>query len=165
MKNVEDPFSDKQGTTLLEGIAKELSGVDTDDFTGMVRRIAEIDDELSRRGIDPLVKEKDMLRKALKDAMLSNNKDMVFDELSNHEAVLQQRSSDSWDVDKFMIMLSPSQRNRYIVTTPSLSESAIKDGIKNGDLSRAELEAKGAVVKKPGAKALYVRARKQEDDA
>ena len=157
MKNVEDPFADKQNKVVAKEKPSEI------DVGNIINRLAEIEDELSRRGIDPLIKEKDILRKTLKDYMTTCDSEMEYDEVSNHESVLVQRFKDSWSVPTFEDMLSPSQCIRYI--EKSVAEGAVKDGIKNGDLSRAELEAKGAVVKKPGAKALYVRARKQEDDA
>ena len=153
----DSPFDDGK-STLLEGIAKELSGVDEDDIAGMIRRIAEVDDELSSRGIDPLVKEKEELRKALKKYMLKHEIDTSFDETSGWEAVMTPRSHDVWDLDALSSSLSPAQRKRYI--RKMLDETAVKGGIENGDLSRAQLEVKGAVRKEVGQKALYVRERK-----
>ena len=154
----ESPFNDDKGTSLLEGSAKELSGVDEDDIAGMIRRIAEVDDELSSRGVDPLVKEKEELRKALKKYMLDHDMKASFDEVSGWEAVMTPRSHDVWDMDVFSSLLSPTQKKRYI--RRMIDETAAKEGIANGDLSRAQLEAKGAVYKEAGQKALYVRERK-----
>ena len=156
--DTDSPFDDDKDTSLLEGIAKELSGVDVDDIAGMIRRIAEVDDELSSRGVDPLVKEKEELRKTLKKYMLKHKIDTSFDETSGWEAVMIPRSYDVWDMDAFSSLLSPTQKKRYI--RRMIDETAAKEGIANGDLSRAQLEAKGAVRKEAGQKALYVRERK-----
>ena len=156
--DTDSPFDDDKDTSLLEGIAKELSGVDVDDIAGMIRRIAEVDDELSSRGVDPLVKEKEELRKALKKYMLKHEIDTSFDETSGWEAVMTPRSHDVWDMDAFSSLLSSAQKKRYI--RRMIDETAAKEGIANGDLSRAQLEAKGAVRKEAGQKALYVRERK-----
>ncbi len=131
-------------------------------FELLIRRLAEIEDEIASRGIEDLLKEKEALRKALKDAMTRSESKEEYDETSNHEAVLMQRTKESWDVDILQALLSPAQRKRYIIK--SVSEGAVKDGIKNGDLSRGELEAKGAVRKTPGSVALYVRERSKDQD-
>ncbi|KKL06539.1 hypothetical protein LCGC14_2595050, partial [marine sediment metagenome] len=34
--DTESPFEDNKGSSLFEGIAKELSGVDEDDIAGMI---------------------------------------------------------------------------------------------------------------------------------
>ena len=156
MSITKDPFDDKMNFKPSTPTPKEV------DVAGLIMRLAEIDDELRSRGIDPLVKEKDRLRKMLKDYMLAHEVDKTYDETSNHEGVLMQRFSDTWDVDVFEKMLSPAQRARYI--TEVVAEGAVKDGVKNGDLSRGKLEAEGAVTKTPGTVALYVRERKEEED-
>lgn len=158
----DSPFEDKEGTPLFEGTAKELSGVDGDDIAGMIRRIAEVDDELSSRGIDPLVKEKEELRKALKNYMLKHDIETSFDETSGFEAVLTTRSYDMWDIDALSSLLSPAQRKRYV--RMMVDETAVRGGIENGDLSRAKLEAKGAVRKEAGQRALYVRERRKQKE-
>ncbi len=165
MREVKDPFSEeRQGAgagfgKMDKAVAKE-KGPDLD-VSGAIRRPAEIEDELSRRGIDPLEKEKARLRKALKEYMDAAASEAEYDETSNHEAVLVQRFSDAWDVDALKAMLTPAQRGRYIAE--SVSVGAVGDGVKNGDLSRGELEAGGAVAKVPGAKALYVREKKDNE--
>ena len=156
--DTDSPFDDSEGNSLKQVSAKELSGVDEDDIAGMIRRIAEVDDELSSRGVDPLVKEKEELRKALKKYMLKHEINTSFDETSGWEAVLTPRSYDVWDMDAFSSLLSPTQKKRYIKRM--IDEAAAKEGIANGDLSRAQLEAKGAVRKEAGQKALYVHERK-----
>lgn len=155
MSGVQDPFEDKMNKKASTPPPKEI------DVAGLIMRLAEIDDELRSRGIDPLVKEKDRLRKILKDYMLAHEVDKTYDETSNHEGVLVQRFSDAWDVEAFAKMLSPSQLARYLTTV--VAEAAVKDGVKNGDLSRGKLEAEGAVTKTPGSIALYVRERKEEE--
>ena len=167
--NVEDPFSEERreagaGVGKMGKAAAE-KGRPGLDVPGAIRRLAEIEDELSRRGIDPLEKEKARLRKALKEYMDAVASEAEYDETSNYEAVLVQRFSDAWDVDALKAMLNPQQRGRYIAE--SVSVGAVGDGLKNGDLSRGELEAGGAVAKRQGSKALYVRERKEEgkDDA
>ncbi len=129
-----------------------------DDLSGIVRRIAAIEDELDRRGADPLIKEKEELRKTLKQQMLASGDDKVFDEVSEWEAVITERSFDDWNVNRLEQVLTQSQLARYVKRM--VDESAIKEGIKNGDLSRPTLEKAGAVKKQPGTKALYVRKRK-----
>ena len=131
-------------------------------LTELIRRVAEIEDELERRGADPLVKEMDTLKKTIKEHMLGEGLDEAYDEVSEYEAVIQQRSSETWHAPALKDILSPSQRKRYLVIQESVDTTAVAEGIKNGDLSRAELEYKGAVTRTPGAKALYVRRRKEK---
>jgi hypothetical protein len=164
MKSVEDPFAEAgPGFGKMDKVVAKPDKGPHLDVGNVIRRLAEIEDELSRRGLDPLEKEKAKLRKALKDYMDRLASEVEYDETSGWEAVLVQRFSDTWDVDAFKAVLTPQQRGRYIAET--VSTGAVGDGIKNGDLSRGELEAGGAVTKKPGAKALYVRERKETDDA
>ncbi|HEC64446.1 MAG TPA: hypothetical protein ENI23_04050 [bacterium] len=132
-----------------------------EELSDIVRRIAEIEDELDSRGLDQLVKEKEDLRKKLKSSMLDTNTKMVYDEESEFEAVLTERSSDIWDMKILEEILTQTQLARYVKRM--VDESAIKDGIKNGDLSRPTLEKLGAVEKRAGAKALYIRARKNNE--
>ncbi len=159
--NVEDPFA-KAGAghgKMDKVVAKEKGPAP--DVPGVIRRLAEIEDELSRRGIDPLEKEKARLRKVLKDHMSQCGSEVEYDETSNYEAVLVQRFSDLWDVDALKALLTPAQRGRYIAE--SVSIGAVGDGLKNGSLSRGSLEASGAVARVPGSKALYIRERKEEE--
>ncbi len=168
MNGVKDPFGDKltahdDGT--VEGKmnhAHSKSTSPTIDIELVIRRLAEIEDEIASRGIESLLKEKDALRKALKNVMTLSESEKEYDETSNHEAVLVQRFKDSWDMPTFEKMLTPAQRKRYI--TKAVSEGAVADGIKNGDLSRGRLESEGAVAKTPGTVALYIRERKEEAD-
>ena len=90
--------------------------------------------------------------------MLKHDIKTSFDETSGWEAVMTPRSHDVWDLDALSSLLSPTQKKRYI--RRMIDETATKEGIDNGDLSRAQLEAKGAVRKEVGQKALYVRERK-----
>ena len=131
---------------------------DSTAFELIVRRLAEIEDELSSLGAEKLNKEKNDLRSSLKDFMAKNEVDSVYDETSNFEAVMTPRSHDVWNMNAFSSLLSPTQKKRYI--RRMIDEAAAKEGIANGDLSRAQLEAKGAVRKEAGQKALYVRERK-----
>lgn len=146
----ENPFDDKD---------IPLATARPDDLSGIVRRIAAIEDELDRRGADPLIKEKDTLRKTLKEQMLSANRDKIFDEVSEWEAVITNRSKDVWDIDRLEQFLTQSQLRRYV--KKMVDESAVKEGIKVGDLSRPTLERQGVVKKQPGVKALYVRKRQE----
>ncbi len=162
-EDVKDPFADKMAVHDDKMSFKPSVAPPKDvDVSGIIRRLAEIENEIASRGIEDLLKEKEALRKALKDAMTRSESKEEYDETSNHEAVLMQRTKESWDVDILQALLSPAQRKRYIIK--SVSEGAVKDGIKNGDLSRGELEAKGAVRKTPGSIALYVRERSKDQD-
>ncbi len=162
-EDVQDPFADKLTAHNDEKMdhAHSKEPPKQIDFKLVIRRLAEIEDEIASRGIEDLLKEKEALRKALKDAMTRAKSEVEYDETSNCEAVLIQRFKDSWDLSVFEKMLTPAQRRRYIVK--SIFEGAITDGVKNGDLSRGELESKGAVCKAPTSPALYVRERKEEE--
>lgn len=130
----------------------------------IVRRLAEIKDELASRGLDPLIKEEEELRKLLKDYMLSNQVDEVYDENSNYQAVFIQRYEDIWQVPILKKIISKTQRERYVEERVNLK--GVQEGVKTGDLSRAVLEQKGAVKRQAkGKPALYVREKRQEDDA
>ena len=159
MGEFKDPFSDLKQDKV---VAKEKFPEGIINTASIIRRLAEIEDELSRRGIDPLEKEKTKLKKTLKDYMLKYEQEMAYDETSGWEATLIQRSSDVWDVDALKDILSTKQKKRYIAE--SVHVGAVEAGIKSGDLKRPSLEKAGAVVRNPGSKALYVRARKEEND-
>jgi hypothetical protein len=138
---------------------------DDTSITGLIRRLAAIDDELASRGIDPLAKEQTAKKKSLKNTMLKGDVKEAFDEVSEWEAVLTPRSSDEWDIEKLKAVLTPSQRKRYIVKQEVILFDLLAEGLKNGDLKRAELEYKGAVTKVPTSLALYVRHRKPPKEA
>ena len=155
-----DPFDD--GTvTRVPGCDMESSA---DAIAGMVQRVAEIEDELARRGADPLLRELDGLKKGIKERMLAGGLDEVFDEVSEYEAVIQQRSSDEWDAAALERALNAGQRRRYLVVETRVDTAAVAEGVKNGDLSRGELEVWGAVRKALSSKALYVRKRRVQED-
>jgi len=156
----EDPFAYEAEPVFRRAAVVTVSGVDA--VTGMIQRVAEIEDELDRRGADPLLDEMKELKERIKKTMLESDVDEIFDEVSEYEAVLQQRSSETWHASTLKGVLNPSQRKRYLVIREDVDMAAVAEGIKNGDLSRAELEYKGAVTRTPGAKALYVRKRKEK---
>lgn len=169
MEKVTDPFADGALKAHDDGTIKsKMDHAHSKeppkqiDFEYVIRRLAEIEDELKSRGANELIEEKDMLRKALKKAMLDAETVNEYDETSNYEGVLVPQTSDVWNVNKFEKLLSPAQRKRYIEKAPI--KDAVKDGIKSGDLSRGALEYKGAVRKAPGTPKLYVRERKDEID-
>ncbi|KKL92103.1 hypothetical protein LCGC14_1888000 [marine sediment metagenome] len=153
----DNPFGEPQ--TKVESIddSAEL------DFLKVVRRLAEIDDEVKRRGLDPLLKEKEELRNLLKEHMLKDKKEEVYDETSNWEAVFVQRFEDVWNVGVLKKMLKPAQRARYIIE--QVIPKGVAEGIETGDLSRVTLEKGGALKQsKKGNPALYVRERKPEEE-
>ena len=164
--DIQDPFADKVTAHDDGTIESKMNHAHSKeppkqiDFEYVVRRLAEIEDELKSRDVTDLIDEKDKLRKALKKAMLDAGSASKYDEMSNYEGVLVPQTSDVWDVNKFEKMLSPMQRKRYIEKAPI--KDAVKDGIKSGDLSRGALEYKGAVTKLPSAPKLYIRERKSE---
>ncbi len=168
-EDVQDPFADKMTAHDDGNVENKMDHAHSKSIPPpincelVIRRLAEIEDEIASRGIEDLLKEKEALRKALKDAMTRSKSEEEYDETSNHEAVLMQRFSDSWDLPVFEKMLTPAQRKRYLIK--SVSEGAVKDGIKNGDLSRGRLESKGAVAKVQGSLALYVRERKADGES
>jgi hypothetical protein len=166
---VADPFADGAVEAHDDGTAKgkmdhahAKEAPPTVDFEVVIRRLAEIEDEIVRRGVEDLLAEKEELRKTLKDAMKRARSEEEYDEVSGHEAVLVQRTADVWDVGKFRDGLTAAQRKRYLVE--AIADGAVRDGIKNGDLSRGELESNGSVTKVPGSLALYVRERKEDND-
>ena len=133
------------------------------DFLKVVRRLAEIDDEVKSRGVDSLLKEKEELRNLLKEHMLKDKRSAVYDETSNWEAVFVQRFEDVWNVSVLKKMLKPAQRARYIVE--QVIPKGVAEGIETGDLSRVTLEKGGALRQsKKGSPALYVRERKPEEE-
>lgn len=132
------------------------------DLSEMTRRVAEIEDELASRGADPLIEEMAELKKGIKERMLAEGRECVFDEVSEYESVLVDRARDVWDAKTLEVMLKPAQRRRYIVM--SVDTDAIKTGVKSGDLSRAKMEKNGAVRKEPMGPALYVRKRKPKEE-
>ena len=154
----DDPFS--SALTLLKSLSSGETKTKALAVVAMILRVAEIEDELERRGADSLIDEMAGLKKQIKETMIEEGVEEVYEETSGYEAVLQQRTSEAWDLFNLKRMLSPAKQQRYIVVEESIDHSAVAEGLKNGDLSRAELEYKGAVRKVPGSKALYVRRRK-----
>ena len=153
----DNPFEEPQTKVVQVDDDSEL------DFLKVIRRLAEIDDEIKSRGLDPLLKEKEELRELLKKHMLQDKRDVVYDETSNWEAVFVQRFEDTWNVGVLKKMLKPAQRARYIVE--QVLPKGVTEGIKTGDLSRATLEKGGAVKRQPkGKPALYVKERKPEEE-
>lgn len=158
----EDPFCcAKPEYTDKDLVAASGGG---DELPYIIRRLAEIKDELDSRGIDPLVKEQDDLKKKLKKIMITREVDSAYDETSNFEAVLIGRSSEKWDVGNFKKAVPGKKHARYIQVVESLDMAAVKEGLHNGDLTRARLEKWNAVKKMPTSVALYVRERKQDDE-
>ena len=124
-----------------------------------INRYAAIKDELNSLGAEKLIAEADDIHAKVKEIMYDGGPSLAHDETSNFEAVLSApRSSDVWDLVKFRKALKPAQRSRYIVD--AIASGAVKDGLANGDLSRAHLEKKGAVRKEYGSRALSIRERK-----
>lgn len=172
-KKIESPFDDEQPRPCLtEEEARQVAEFEAErgvrkpkkpqDLPEMTRRVAEIEDELARRGADPLIEEMAELKKDIKTRMLAENRECVFDEVSEYESVLVDRARDVWDAGAFEVMLKSTQKKRYI--TKSVDTDAVKTGVKSGDLSRAKMEKNGAVRKEPMGPALYVRKRKSEEE-
>ena len=126
-------------------------------------RCAAIEDELESLGIKKLRDEQEQLKKSIKAWLIEaklkgfvKNDVAYHDEESNWEAILSERTKDEWNLSNFRDILSNKQQKRYI--KEQVDKEAIKDGISNGDLSRAKLE-NGSVVKVHQSYALYVRER------
>ena len=130
----------------------------------MIRRCAEIEDELKSIGAAKLMNERDAIKHNIREIFITEHAqgESFYDEVSNWEAVSQMRTKDEWDIEKLRGELTSNQKTRYI--TLHEDKDAIKEGIANGDLSRAKLESVGAVNKVPYSYALYVRERKTSDD-
>ena len=161
-EDIQDPFADKvtaHNPEKMDYVHSKETPKQVD-FVYVIQRLAEIEDEIKRRGIQELIDEGAELRKVLKDAMIAASTNVEYDETSNYEAVIVQRTKDAWDVDLFKSLLSKSQKKRYI--TEIADEVVIKAGFKTGDLSRGYLEAKGAVKKVSTSLALYVKERKAD---
>ena len=125
-----------------------------------VQRYAAVKDELVRCGAETLLAELDSIHAKVKEIMADGGPDLAYDETSNYEAVLgAPRRVEIWDLASFRKALKPSQRSRYIVE--AIAAGAVSDGLKNGDLSRATLEQKGAVRVEAGSRALTIRERKK----
>ena len=166
-KKIESPFDDEApGAAAAEAGGESAFGLDpatmARDLPLATRRIAEIEDELARRGADPLIAEMAELKKAIKARMIAEKRECVFDEVSEWESVLVDRSRDVWDAGAFEAMLKPTQRKRYV--TKSVDTDAVKVGVKSGDLSRAKMERNGAVHREPMGPALYVRKRQPKEE-
>ncbi len=134
-----------------------------------IRRCAAIEDELESLGANKLLKEQKELKTSIKEWLIGNKEksklepetDIAFyDEVSNWQATVSERSKDEWDLENLRSTLSNKQKTRYI--TLHADKGAIKEGIDNGDLSRAKLESVGAVKKVPFTYALHIKARKQD---
>lgn len=158
----DNPFDELD---VLEEVKEPEEADLVDSLTSIVRRLAAIEDELSRRGAEKLNKEKKTLRDKLKKLMLDNELNLVFDETSNFEGVLKQRHTDHWDEKKFRESVDKKKQKRYIRVIPRREEldvGAVVEGVKNGDLSLARLTVDGAFTRTPTTKALYVQEREDE---
>jgi hypothetical protein len=161
----DNPFDDLDIPELNKQISphKDLT---IDRAAKMINRLAAIEDELARRGNDALLKEKKKLREQLKKLMLDQEVNLTYDETSNFEGVLSQRHEDTWDLNRFKESVPKSKFKRYIQIIPKteqLDVAAVVEGVKNGDLSLAQLTVDGAFTRTPTSKALYVKER--EDDS
>ena len=133
-----------------------------------IRRCAAIEDELKSLGATKLLKEQKELKDSIKRWLIGHKEDTVdhgqsiafYDEVSNWQATVSERTRDEWDLGKLSNELTNKQRKRYI--TLQADKDAIKEGIDNGDLSRANLEKVAAVSRQPYSYALYIRERKQD---
>lgn len=161
---VKDPFEDLEITEPVVEATK-----DTDLFGQLskkINRLAEIEDELDSRGNDDLLKEQKKLKAEVKKLMLSNDLNFAYDEASNYEGVLSQRHTDTWDEEKFKTSVPKKKHKRYFRVIPKHEELdvvAVIEGVKNGDLSLAQLTVDGAFAREPTNKALYVREREKDD--
>ena len=143
----------------------------SDEVPEAIRRLAAIEDELESLGANKIIIEKGKLRAQLKTyltglvecstSLTIKGGAEVYDEVSNWEAIVLQRKKDEWDLEKLRGELTNKQKTRYI--TLHADKDAIKEGISNGDLSRAKLESVGAVKKVPFSYALHLQERKQDD--
>lgn len=121
----------------------------------LIRRLAEIEDELERSGANALLAEREDLRDRLKKLMMSQQTARAVDEVSQRVAEVTATFSDVWHPDVLEPLLTPTQRVRCIVK--AVSVAAVAELIKLGALSRAALEAAGAVTKKPRSVSLRVK--------
>ena len=128
----------------------------------LIRRVAEIEDELASRGLKELVTELETVRDELKTAMMEQQLDKSFDETSGYGASLSVRRRDTFHKGPLteFFRLSPKRQERYL---RGVDVEAMKEGLANGDLSRAKLEQVGAVTKEPYSVALTVKKVAAED--
>jgi len=131
-----------------------------------IRRCAAIEDELESLGANKLLNEQKELKTSIKRWLITRKEEngteqdvevAFYDEVSNWQATVSERTRDEWDLDKLRGELSNKQKTRYI--TLHADKDAIKEGISNGDLSRAKLESVGAVIRTPFTYALHIKER------
>lgn len=124
-----------------------------DDVAAMVRRLAEIQDELLRRGCNALLDEEKKLREALKDQMIAEECDRVFDEVSGATAKLSPVTEDIYRIELLKLNIPAALIPQVIVA--AVDADALKEAIRIGAVSRARLEKVGAITK--GLKYLMLR--------
>jgi hypothetical protein len=115
-------------------------------LAALVNRLAAIQDELQRRGVTALQDEDKKLRDELKALMIADERDRVFDEESGAFARLSPVTEDAYDTVKLRGVLPAEVAGQVIVE--AVDTDAMKEGLRIGAISRARLEAAGAVFKR-----------------
>jgi len=126
----------------------------------LIRRLAEIQDELNSRELNDLIAEKEKIRTELKARMLIDNKTYQYDEVSNYEALITTPCSDNWNIEKLRPLLTNSTAQTLAITE-AVNSDGIDELIKMGIITRHTLERYGAVTKRERSKTLIVREKKE----
>src|SRR3990167_10389649 len=86
-------------------LAEELGQAGTDVLAVLIRRHAEIDDELERRGANALIEEQEAIRARIKDGMAEIDRVEYVDETSGYRALITPTFNHLYDKDKLIPML------------------------------------------------------------
>ena len=153
----DDHFAFAERKDTLPPMDRKESAPPPFDLGVALREIAAIDDELTRMDTSKLTKRREELKAKIKTAMIGQQRERAVDEVSGYTAELQVRTSEQWDLEAFKRSVGLKLAKRFVCIQEFLDQDAIKTGVKQGTLSRAQLEVDGAVTKTLGSIALFVK--------
>jgi len=122
----------------------------------LINRLAEIDDELDRLGVNRLLAERENTRKRLKDTMTDAGLIEALDEASGYRAVIKDTHTDTWPNLKKLVEALPRAEMADEVLETVVNAKAIEKLVTGGLLTRSRLEQSGALVRVLRSRALYV---------
>ena len=136
-------------------LAEELGQAGTDVLAVLIRRHAEIDDELERRGANALIEEREAIRARIKDGMAQIDRIEYVDETSGYRALITPTFTDVYDKDKLIPMLPRLEMADEALETV-VNVPVIKEWERGGILNRTAMQQAGALLRKLRSRALHV---------
>lgn len=143
----------KLSSDLADAVRTEGGSIDV--LSTLVRRLAEIDDELESRGANALIAEKEAIRERVKDCMADADTLTFTEEISGYVARITPSYTDTWDLQKLVMALPrPEMADEALKTVADADK--LKEWMRDGSISRLAMERAGALIRKLRSRALSV---------